>query len=57
VTPLTNVTRAAKRYRSSRLVLEQTIREARINGASLRAIATATGFTPETIRRIAGEAK
>jgi hypothetical protein len=57
VTSLPKVERAAKRYRSSRLALDQAIREARVDGASLRTIATATGFTPETIRRIAGEAK
>ncbi len=54
VRSLNKVERAAKNVWVWRRALEDAIREARAQGASLRDVAKAAGMSYETVRRIAG---
>jgi hypothetical protein len=51
-TPDKALRRAAAKHAAARAALDQEIRTARDAGMPLRAIATATGLSPEWVRRI-----
>jgi hypothetical protein len=51
---LRKVERAAAKVAAARAGLELAIRQARSEGASLRAVATAAGVSHEQVRRLSG---